>query len=118
MDVQFGIEDFSGIQTTLQTYSEPAHVDSVEYRLDRDNRSAVAVFQCEHYGDCIVTRQLTDSQVEISVSDLALMASLANSELERIITDSSWGAVFNVEQTSAAIEVPAGFTLEFRSVIN
>lgn len=118
MNAQYGIEDLNQIANTLQSFSEPEHVDNVDYRFCRETFTAIATFQCEHFGECVVSRGLNEGETEISVDDLKLMASIANAELERIVSDCAWGAVFNVEQATAPKPVPEGFRMEFRPTLN
>ncbi len=118
MNAQLEIADFSQIASTLQSFSEPMHVDNVDFRFDAETRSAVATFACEHYGEVVVTRVMEEGDSEISVNDLRVMANIANDELERIISDSGFGAVFNVERDTPTAEVPEGFTMKFVPTLN
>jgi hypothetical protein len=121
MNAQFGIADFSQIADTLQSFSEPMHVDAVEFRFDAETKAAVATFACEHYGNVVVSRTLDDGETEISVNHLKVMAELANEYLLRFDADMAWGAVFgrdNVTAQMPPMEVPEGFTFRFDPSLN
>ncbi|MBO9097624.1 MULTISPECIES: hypothetical protein [Rhizobium] len=101
------------IELRLISYADAAHVDRVDYQLSEDSREAVATFRCESFGDCVVFLELSDEAL-VTESDLATMAMLANAELERIVCDSGYGAVFDIIRQSSPVTVPDRFRIEYK----
>lgn len=112
MGAHFEIRDCTNIETVLVSYSDGAHVDEVEYSFSINTLEAIAVFRCQHFGECVVSMKV-DGKTEISEADLAKMADIANAELERIVCDSGCGAVFNIVTLDRLIDVPDGFKVKY-----
>ncbi len=110
--VQAGNHDDMELQ--LLSLADAAHVDRVEYRLSADCREAVATFRCDDFGDCVVSLVLNDRKSP-TPRDLAIMARLANAELERVVCDSGYGAVFDIVRRSIGETPPQGFKIEYKS---
>jgi hypothetical protein len=98
--------------------SEPAFVDAVECLMSQEPKAAIAVFKCEFFGECVVSRLLNDDIVELSEDDLRTMAGIANDELDRIIMANGWGSMTDHEVDLGHADVPEGFAMEFRPVLN
>jgi hypothetical protein len=116
--VQFALNEIIKIQGILETMSEPAFVDAVEYLISNEPRAATAVFKCEHFGECVVSMLLTDDIEVLSEDELRIMAGIANDELDRIIMANGWGSMTDHEVDLGHAEVPEGFLMEFRPVLN
>lgn len=115
MHEQLKPEDFVGIEMVLASYSDGAHIDRIEYQFSKDSMEAVAVFYCDHFGTCVVSKVVANG-AEITDTDLATMAGLANAQLERVVCDSGWGAVFDTTRIGTEIVVPIGFKVEYREL--
>ncbi len=98
--------------------SEPAFVDAVEYLTSSEPKAAVAVFKCEFFGECVVSRLLEDGIDTLSEDDLRTMATIANDELDRIISANGWASMTDHAVDLGHADVPEGFSMEFRPVLN
>jgi len=98
--------------------SEPAFVDAVECLMSREPKAAIAVFKCEHFGECVVSKLLDEDIDALSEADLRIMAGIANDELDRIIMANGWGSMTDHEIDLGHANVPEGFMMEFRPVLN
>jgi hypothetical protein len=116
--VQFAFNELVKIQGILAMMSEPAFVDTVEYLISSTPKAAVAVFKCEFFGECVVSRLLEDGTDVLSEDDLRTMAAIANDELDRIISANGWGSMTDHPVDLGHADVPAGFAMEFRPVLN
>lgn len=117
--MKYAVTESEKIGNILFAYTEPALIDNVVYAFDGETKLAVASFKCEHYGVCIVRRRLPTRSKSISENDLKTMVSLANAKLDSIMTNSSWAAVFNVDDvrstefSNSTQALPDGFSIEF-----
>lgn len=118
MLVPFHLDDLTKIQGILEQLSEPAFVDVVECHLEVTPRAAVAVFKCEHYGECIVSKFLDDEVHSLSEEELRQIAHMANDELDRIVMSSGWALMTDHDVDLGHAHIPDGYKLEFRPILN
>lgn len=116
--MHFTLNDLTKIQGVLKTLSEPSLVDAVDCLLSQEPKAAVAVFKCEHFGECIVYRFLDDITETLTEDDLHTMADIANDELDRIVMTNGWGSMTDHEVDLGHADVPIGFAMEFRTALN
>lgn len=115
MSAHVQARDYDDMELQLLSLADAAHVDRVEYRVSADPREAVATFRCDDFGDCVVSLVLNDNRSP-TPQDLAIMARLANEELERVVCDSGYGAVFDIVRHSTGRIPPQGFKIEYRAL--
>lgn len=111
--MHFEISELIKIQGMLENLLEPAIVDGVVCRFSPNPRAAIAIFRCEHFGECEVLKHLDTETNSISVEDLKTMSAIAHEELERAVNLSGWAAATDHPVDLGRTNVPEGFSLRF-----
>ncbi|NTF18237.1 hypothetical protein G6L37_07440 [Agrobacterium rubi] len=105
-------ENSFSISEMLRKSSAEYVVDDCAWSFDPELCRFQAIFICEDFGKCLVTKALSPGVDEVSAEDLHLMAHFATQELERLMGDIGMMATFNQSTNSTALELPLGIDLE------
>lgn len=101
------------IRKELLANCDPAHVDSCDWRFDRQTGIFSADFVSERFAVCTMTKQLPVDAQGISPAEIAMLAEYASSEIERNLNEMGCMSMFNLSTEVVATPLPEGVCCEF-----